>query len=219
MMSVPTATCTVSGMPSRCAATARLRRRIRRIASREERRDALTESLAVRRARRDRLVQQRRRSLPPSRSWPGPSASSTSSDVAPDERDLEVVNDAGAVHRQRRDVAALHQIDQHRRHARLDHVRADAPDDARVALLRRDDRVDDAPDVGGAENGGQRIQPGLNERPALNGTREIFRCVPCSCATRGDRSGRRTDRILRIGNGIRHPSADRRLRESSIASP
>ena len=81
---------------------------------------------------RDGLVQQRPvSSAMPNR--PGPSASSTSSDVAPGQRDLEVVDDAGAVGREGRHVAALHQIDEHRRQAGLDHVRADAPHDARAA--------------------------------------------------------------------------------------
>ena len=59
------------------------------------------------------------------------------------ERDLEIVNQARAVHRDRRDEAALHEIDEHGREAGLDHVRAEAPDDRAIVGLRLLDRGDD----------------------------------------------------------------------------
>jgi hypothetical protein len=70
------------------------------------------------------------------------------------QRDLEVVNDPGAIHRERRDVAAPHQVDQHRRHARLDHMRADPPDDAAFVPPRVGHRFHDAPQILCAKNGG-----------------------------------------------------------------
>ena len=56
------------------------------------------------------------------------------------QRELEVVDDAGAVGRERRDEAALHQVDEHRRQAGLDHVRAETPDDAAIVAPRRAQR-------------------------------------------------------------------------------
>jgi hypothetical protein len=47
-------------------------------------------------------------------------------------RDLEIVNDPRAVRRKRRDEPALHQVDQHRREAGLQHMRAKTPDDRRT---------------------------------------------------------------------------------------
>ena len=102
------------------------------------------------------------------------------------QRDLEVVNDAGAVHRQRRDVAALHQIDQHRRHAGLDHMRADAPDDARprARARRRSARTTrrmSAP----ARMAGSDVEPALNERAVRDRPREVL--GPRLAPARGER--------------------------------
>ena len=69
------------------------------------------------------------------------------------------MNDPRAVHRERGDIAALHEIDEDGRHAGLDYMRADAPDNAGVVPLGRDDRIDHAPHVGAAENGGEGIEP------------------------------------------------------------
>src|SRR6185369_15231176 len=56
------------------------------------------------------------------------------------QRDLEVMDDTCSIHRQRRNVATLHQVDQYRRYAGLDHVSADAPDDAGLTCARINDR-------------------------------------------------------------------------------
>ena len=113
MMSVPIATCTVTGMsqPRRRREDAAARElRLPRV---EKLRHRLPE--AESRRRRPPLIASFS-SRPVSSAMPkrpGPSASSTSSEVATDERDLEVVNDGGAVGRDRRDEAAFHQVDQH----------------------------------------------------------------------------------------------------------
>ena len=78
---------------------------------------------------------------------PGPSVASTSSDVPPDSAISEVVNDAGAVGRDRRNEAALHQIDEHRRQPGLQHVRAQPQMIALSRALRRDDRLDDVLEI------------------------------------------------------------------------
>ena len=146
MMSVPIATCTVTGNLSRAAA-------------------ATTLECACGGLRRPR-------GTAPT-AWPIPRPLATPSLIAPiqqparlfrhaeapgaerfvdvlggrsRERELEVVNDAGAVGRDRRDEAALHQIDQDRREPRLHDVRAEAPEDAR-GRSRAPRRIarDDAP--------------------------------------------------------------------------
>ncbi len=101
------------------------------------------------------------------------------------QRDLEVVDDAGAVHRQRRHVAALHQVDEHRRHAGLDHVRADAPDDAGLSRARVDDGAHDATKVLSAENAGSESNHALNDPPGALGLREILRA--CLASSRCER--------------------------------
>ena len=53
------------------------------------------------------------------------------------ERHLEIVNEYGAIHRERGDIPALHEIDQHRRQACLDDVRAESPDEPMPACRRR----------------------------------------------------------------------------------
>ena len=73
--------------------------------------------------------------------WPGPSASSTSSDVAPAKRDLEVVDDRRRRWWPRPTRTRAHQIDDHGRQSGLEHVRADTPDDRAARAPRLDDRV------------------------------------------------------------------------------
>ena len=140
-MSVPTATCTVSGMPSRCAATARLRAACGGLLPPRIFAHRLPEALAGCRAAADHLVQDASCLLGHAEP-PGPERLVDVLGRRAGQRDFEVVNDAGAVHRQRRHVAALHQIDQHRRDAGLDDMRADAPDDAgaRAPARRRSHR-------------------------------------------------------------------------------
>ena len=130
MMSVPIATWTVAGMPARAAAARMLVRRNRQ---------AGPASMAVadgapeahgRRRRPPRVA--RLRNSPVSRAMPKRPRSSpgpTSSDVRPAPRELEVVHEAGAVHRDGGEPPALDQIDDQRPEPDLDRVRAHAEDD------------------------------------------------------------------------------------------
>ena len=124
---MPMATCTVTGTPRRAAAATRLSAAVPRRRTRAGVADRLSDPYA----RRSPGLIAAFSSVPVSSAMPklaGPETSSTSSDVAPGQGDLEVVDDPGAVHRDRRDESALHQIDEHGREARLDHVRRRGPD-------------------------------------------------------------------------------------------
>jgi len=63
------------------------------------------------------------------------------------ERDLVVVDDAGAVERQRGDHPSLHQIDQQRAQAHLDDVRTHRQDHRASRRARRDDAIRDLEQV------------------------------------------------------------------------
>ena len=76
------------------------------------------------------------------------------------ERDLEVVDDGGAVGRDRRNEPPLHQIDQHRPQTVLDHVGTNTPQDAAAFLPGLHECRDDGFQVGGGQNARQRIDPG-----------------------------------------------------------
>src|SRR5436853_6749184 len=54
----------------------------------------------------------------------------------PGERDLEIMNHRRAVHRKRRRIAALDQVNQHRRETRFNDVPAKADDDGALLLAR-----------------------------------------------------------------------------------
>ena len=104
------------------------------------------------------------------------------------ERDLEVVDDRRAVDRDRRDEAALHQVDQHRAEAGLDHVRAEAPDDARRPRLRAARwRATTALKSAAASMSGSESTNAPTDRRARAAARSP-RHAPCSRATSADTS-------------------------------
>ena len=199
MMSVPIATCTVTGISSRAAAASEAERaccglsvragspptacpmpRPRRTPSRDRARSAAGRSPPP--CRNGRVRAPRRR---PPTSRPT-SASSKSWMIA------------GAVHRDRRDEPALHQIDQHRRQAGLDDVGADAPDDSPVRRARRADRRDDRLEVGAGENRRQRIDKRAHAAAARHvGPREVGRVRLALAGRSAGRCGRRRGRTRR----------------------
>src|SRR4029453_12221533 len=97
---------------------------------------------------------------------------------------LEVVNHAGAVHGNRRDVAAPHQVDEHGRYARLDHVGSDAPDDARLPCARVNDRFHNVTEIFTSENPGQRVEPLLERGALLDRSGEVIDA--CLAASGGE---------------------------------
>ena len=152
------ATWTVTGIPRRCAVAMRLRSAQRAFAADKVRADRLTKPLLLGLGVPNHLVQD----SPGLFRHPKSTGPQRFVDVLRGDackRDLEVVNHACAVHGKRRDVATLHQVDEHGRHACLDHMRADAPDDAGVACARIDDGPHDATKILAAENAGQRVEP------------------------------------------------------------
>ncbi len=66
------------------------------------------------------------------------------------------MNDARAVCRERGYETALHQVDDHGREARLDHVSAKPPDDSAVPPARIVEAVDDSREVCGRQDVRQR---------------------------------------------------------------
>ena len=138
---------------------------------------------------------------------PGPSTASTSSDVAPPSGDLEVVNEPGAVHRDRGHETALHQIDEDRREAGLDDMRAEAPDDAATRSRRargwpRRRRENRRPR---ADSAATRASPANAASPDPTRARSRRRGL-CSAGSRADRSARRRDRIPRSRISWGHPN-------------
>jgi hypothetical protein len=73
------------------------------------------------------------------------------------------------VHRQRRHVAAAHQIDEHGETPCLDHVGANAPDHARVPAASRDDASTARRTIPGAEDPGSDANHSLNVEPGVTG--------------------------------------------------
>ncbi len=90
------------------------------------------------------------------------------------ERDLEVVNQAGAVGRERGHEPAPHQVHEDGREARLDHVRAEAPDDAAVLALRALEARDDGLEVRAREDVRQPIDPRADAAALLVRPREVL---------------------------------------------
>jgi len=85
-------------------------------------------------------------------------ASQTGGDVfrrATEPRDFKVVNRRRAVHRDVRDDAPAHEIDQEWREPGLDDMAAEHDDDAALAPCRADNRVDNAEKVARDKNVGQ----------------------------------------------------------------
>ena len=90
------------------------------------------------------------------------------------QRDFEVMNEAGAVHRDRGDEPALHQIDQHRPKAGLDDVRAESPHDAAVFCLGAADGRHDGAKIRGSEQVGQGLEEAVNAGGRIPRTGELF---------------------------------------------
>ena len=134
------------------------------------------------------------------------------------ERQLEVVNDRGAVGSERRHEAALHQIDDDRAEAGLDDVRAEAPEHAVAPASRRDDGLDDRLEIGGRQHVRQRSQQLLDACARGDWAARNPRPAPCSAATSADTCGRRTDRILRRERASAWSTVDD-SQQSTVNSP
>ena len=129
MMSVPMATWTVTGMSSRAQAHSRLTGAHGGLRALEMGDDGLPEAHAAADAGGDGVVQLASGFLGHAEL----AGAERGVDVfgrRPRQRDFEIVDQSRAVQRDRRDESALHQIDDDGREARLDDVRAEAPDDA-----------------------------------------------------------------------------------------
>ena len=74
------------------------------------------------------------------------------------QRNLEIVDERRAVHRDSRNEAAIHQIDQDGPEAHLDHVPAHAPENGFAVLARRMHRAQELPEILRRENARQRIE-------------------------------------------------------------
>ena len=133
MMSVPMATWTVAGMPARAAAARML---VRRCGSRAASMASPTARPRPEAARRRPRVVARFRNSPVSRAMPKRPRSRPGPDVlrrAAAPRQLEVVHEAGAVHRHGGEAPALDQVDDERPEPDLDGVRAHAEHDGLAA--------------------------------------------------------------------------------------
>ena len=102
------------------------------------------------------------------------------------ERHFEIVNDRGAVCRDRRYESASHQVDDDRPEPGLDDVRAQSPDDAAPAR-GPDHRVDDGAKVRRRQHIRQRIDKRRQAHSRLPGTSEVFN--PRLAVARGQRIG------------------------------
>ena len=91
------------------------------------------------------------------------------------QRELEVVNDPGAVGRQRRDKSPFHQIDQDRSQACLDDVRAKPPDDPAIARARGADSRHDGFEISPGEDAGKRLQQRRHPAASTIRLREVRR--------------------------------------------
>src|SRR5207245_903883 len=86
--------------------------------------------------------------------------------------ELEVVHQAGAVHRHRGEAAALDQVDDRGPEPDLDRVRAHAEDDQAVATERPRDTLDGAAEVAGGEDVRQAGDEPAHRHPRLHGAAE-----------------------------------------------
>ena len=174
MMSVPMATWTVTGMFNCDAVAEDAHRRVRRIRAGEVIADTTADALARTHGIADGAVQETAGLVGHAKS----SRAEGRVDIlgrGSRQSQLEIVNDTGAVHRDRRHESALHQVDQHRRKARLDHVGADAPEDSGVGRFRRLNRPHHRFEIVARENRRQRVDERA-EPPTRNvGLREIDR--------------------------------------------
>src|SRR5437870_3135681 len=76
-----------------------------------------------------------------------------------DQRDFEIVNQGGAVHRHRGDVTAPHQVREHRPESDLDDVPAEPPNDGLAARARGLESLNDGKKVLTCEDPWQRVRP------------------------------------------------------------
>ncbi len=137
-VSVPTATCTVTGAEcalrgcdqADCAANCGSAIAVEAAAERL----ADAERIGGRLRAIARFISRPVSSAAPKR--PSGSTASTSSLVCAGDGDFEIVDGGRAVHGEGRGVAALHQVDQHRRQAALDDVPAHAPEHRLAAVAR-----------------------------------------------------------------------------------
>ena len=177
-MSVPIATCTVAGSPSRHAAASRLSVEVAgaRTARREvaPHRGAEAEAVAV--ALDDRPVHL----LAGLAGHAEGARAEPRLDVLrglPGHRELEVVDDPRPVEGDRGDEAPLHEVDQDRREADLDHVGAQPPDDGPAAGAGPQDLV------------AQRAQRLAGEDPRAGESRKRARPSPRRCGPAELRAG------------------------------
>ena len=197
MMSVPTATCTVTGMSSAAAVASRLNAATCGGLSLQQVRPAawprpspcLTPSLMARFS-----------SAPVS--WPCRTDRARARvDVfrgRARQRNLEVVNESGAVGRERGDEAAAHQVGHDRRQPGLHDMGADAPHDRPLAPpglehAPRPPRGNPLRPAGAAN--GRRTPPCRHRGGAGGQSRSRS---PCSTAIAADRCGHARDRTLRM---------------------
>jgi hypothetical protein len=75
----------------------------------------------------------------------------------PNERDFQIVDQRGSVHREAGNVTAPEKIGNHRRHAYLDHVTADPPKDGSPSAVSGRHTIDDFPQILGRKHPRQRI--------------------------------------------------------------
>ena len=163
-------------MPSRAAEASRLTSACGGASAGEVLADGLAEAEAVADAVVDGAVQQRPRLLGHAEA----AGAERGVDVLgrrSAEGDLEVVDDAGAVQRQRRHEAARHQVDEDRRQPGLDDVRAEAPDDRPAGGVRRPHRRHDRLEVGAAEQIGKAAATSPSARAASGRAKSATRTL------------------------------------------
>ncbi len=194
MMSVPSATCTVTGTPRRAPAARMLSLRYLRRVPANARPSPEPSAEAGGRGLADGAVQETSGLL----GHAAASLAQTGADVLrrrARKGQLEVVHDAGAVHRHRRDDTALHQIDDQRPEADLDRVGAHAEHDATAGAACGRDRE--------RPRHAARAPPGCREarRESARGScraaaaSRASRARPDACARRGGNGGPSRDRV------------------------
>src|SRR5579862_896972 len=97
---------------------------------------------------------------------------------SPNRRELEVVHDAGPVHRDRREPAARDQVDDQRAQADLDGVRAHPEDDGTAPADRGGGARDGEPEVARGENVGKPRDQCANGEPGARRAAERLRGDP-----------------------------------------
>ena len=173
MMSVPIATWTVTGIWRRCAVAIRLRSAHRAFADGEVGAHGLTKPLLPGLRAANDLVEDSARLFGHAKA-PGSQRFVHILRCDACKRDLEIVDDASAVHCKRGHVSALHQVDDDWRDTGLDHMGADAPNDAGIARACIDDGTHDATKVLSGENGWQRVKPFFERAPLRTRPGEVL---------------------------------------------